>query len=128
MLRFTLAIAALFLLQAPQAAAMPENFSVSKSWQLLAEKPDVYLLDVRTLGEYMQVRIDGAKLIPIDQVVGRLDEIPRGKPILVYCAVGSRSSQVARYLDQQGYSQVYNMYGGIWAWQSRGYPVMTGPP
>ena len=85
-------------------------------------------LDVRTPGEFMQLRLDGAHLIPIDQLLRRIGELPKDRPILVYCAVGSRSSQVAGYLAQQGYSEVYNLYGGISAWQLRGYPVLQGAP
>ena len=128
MFRLTLFAAVLLLSQVLPVAAMTENLSASESWKMLEARTDVYLLDVRTFDEYMQVRLDGARLIPVDQLVGRLDEIPRDKAIVVYCAVGSRSSQVARYLARQGFARVYNMYGGIWAWQSRGYPVVTGRP
>lgn len=95
---------------------------------LMRERANVFLLDVRTLGEYSQVRIAAAQLIPIDQVVARVREIPRDRPVLVYCAVGSRSSQVAGYLAQLGYAEVYNMSGGIMGWQVRGYPVLRGAP
>ncbi len=105
-----------------------KNLSAADTWELLQKKSDIFILDVRTMQEYMQLRLEGATLIPIDQVVGRIDEIPRDRPIMVYCAVGSRSSQVANYLAQQGYEPVYNMYGGIWAWRSRGLPVLDGPP
>jgi len=96
--------------------------------QLLQRQPHTFLLDVRTPGEYLQLRLAGATLIPIDQFLARTREVPRDRPVLVYCAVGSRSSQVANYLVSQGYPEVYNLTGGIWGWQLRGYPVLQGPP
>lgn len=118
----------LALLAAPALAAPARNISAAEAAQLLQREKRVYLLDVRTPGEFMQLRLDGAHLIPIDQLLRRIGELPKDRPILVYCAVGSRSSQVAGYLAQQGYSEVYNLYGGISAWQLRGYPVLQGAP
>jgi rhodanese-related sulfurtransferase len=108
--------------------AAPINISASDAQELLRRPTPPYLLDVRTAGEYMQVRIPGATLIPIDQFVARMAEVPRNQPVLVYCAVGSRSSQVADYLVRQGYPEVYNMTGGIMGWQLRGLPVLKGAP
>lgn len=108
------------------AEAAVQNLNADQAAQLLKEHPDVFLLDVRTSGEYSQVRLDGARLIPIDQLQRRVAEVPKG-PVLVYCAVGSRSSAVADYLLRLGYPEVYNLYGGIWAWQLRGLPVLKGP-
>ena len=106
-------------------AAVVRHLSAAETRELLIGR-QVFLLDVRTPGEYQQVRMEGAHLIPMDQLTRRLPEIPANQPVLVYCAVGSRSAEVARYLQGQGYREVYNMYGGIWAWQLRGYPVVQG--
>lgn len=118
----------LFLLTLPALAAPVRDISPAEARELLTNKPSVLLLDVRTAGEYMQARIAGARLIPIDQVIARIGEIPKSRPVLIYCAVGSRSSQVAGYLAQQGYPEVYNMSGGIMGWQVRGYPLLRGAP
>lgn len=112
----------------PALAAPVRDISPAEAQDLLRSNPTVLLLDVRTPGEFMQNRIAGAHLIPIDQVTTRLGEIPQNRPVLVYCAVGSRSSQVAGYLSRQGYAEVYNMSGGIMGWQVRGYPVLRGAP
>lgn len=112
----------------PALAAQVHDISPAEAQELLRSNPATLLLDVRTPGEYMQARIAGAHLIPIDQVTARLAEIPRDRPLLVYCAVGSRSSQVAGYLSRQGYADVYNMSGGIMGWQVRGYPILQGAP
>ncbi len=94
----------------------------------MKQRQDVYLLDVRTPGEYFQARLKGGHLIPIDQLTRRLDEVPRHRPVLVYCAVGSRSMQVVNYLVRNGYPEVYNLNGGIYAWAARGYPYLQGQP
>lgn len=123
------AVLLLLLLAATTAlASVPQNLNAVQARELLEKDQQVYLLDVRTFQEYQQVRLDGAQLIPIDQLLRRIAELPKDQPILVYCAVGSRSSQVVSYLARIGYGPVYNLSGGIWAWQLRGYPVLKGGP
>ena len=95
---------------------------------MVGQRGDLFLLDVRTPGEYQQARLDGARLIPIDQFVKRLAEVPKDRPVLVYCAVGSRSAQVVNYLARRGYPEIYNLYGGIYAWAQKGLPVLQGGP
>lgn len=121
-------LAVVLLLLATPVTAAVRGLSPGEATDLLQANPRVFVLDVRTLGEYQQARLQAARLIPIDQVLGRLAEIPADQPILVYCAVGSRSSQVAEFLDRQGYGEVYNLFGGIWGWRLRGLPVLTGGP
>ncbi len=110
------------------AAEQVQNISAVQARELLEQDQQPFLLDVRTPQEYFEVRMAAANLIPIDQIRNRRAEIPAQKPILVYCAVGSRSSQVANYLAREGYGPVYNLYGGIWAWQLRNFPVEKGAP
>ncbi len=109
-------------------AAVARNLTPEEASSLIDQRKDLYLLDVRTLGEYQQVRLDGARLIPIDQLVKRLAEVPKNRPILVYCAVGSRSAQVVNYLARKGYPEIYNLSGGIYSWAQKGYPVLQGGP
>ncbi len=120
----------LFLVVPPVSAdaAVARNLSPQEAFNLVEQRSDLYLLDVRTPGEFQQARLEGAQLIPIDQFVKRLAEVPKDRPILVYCAVGSRSAQVVSYLARQGYPEVYNMYGGIYSWSQNGYPVLQGGP
>ena len=79
--------------------------------------------------EHLGVDIDIAvDLMPLDQLLKRLAEVPKDRPILVYCAVGSRSAQVVNYLVRQGYPEIYNLYGGIYSWAQKGYPIQQGEP
>jgi sulfur-carrier protein adenylyltransferase/sulfurtransferase len=75
------------------------------------------LLDVRQPGEYEQERIPGAKLIPLPDLPGRISELNPEKPLITYCAIGGRSRAAAQYLSGQGFQEVYNLKGGMAAWQ-----------
>jgi rhodanese-related sulfurtransferase len=62
------------------------------------------LVDVRTPGEWASGHAEGAVLIPIDELGGRLREIPRDHPVVVYCASGVRSARAAAMLGAAGYT------------------------
>ncbi len=82
------------------------------------------LLDVRQPNEYSTAHIPGATLIPLPKLTDSLDELDREKPIVVYCAVGGRSRVAAQLLAGKGFKRVYNLKGGINAWNSQ---VAEGP-
>ncbi|WP_127794059.1 rhodanese-like domain-containing protein [Agromyces sp. LHK192] len=86
---------------------------------------DSILLDVREPTELEQARIDGALHIPLGELVARLDEVPRDRPVHVICHVGGRSAQAAQFLEGQGV-EVANIEGGIVAWYRAGLPVVLG--
>ena len=127
MLRIFFLILATSILTTVATAAM-QNINAVDMQKITKQNPEVYLLDVRTLGEYQQKRIKGARLIPIDQIQNRINEIPKNRPIIVYCETGVRSALVGRYLDQIGYQVVYNLSQGIMGWQVRSYPIESGRP
>ena len=70
------------------------------------------LLDVRTKREYEARSIEGSVNIPIHELRNRLNELPKEKPILVYCEVGYRSYISTRILLQSGFNEVYELTGG----------------
>ena len=84
----------------------------------------VTILDVRQPKEYESGHIPGAKLIPLPEVKDRLDEIDPEKPVVVYCAIGGRSRVAAQMLSGKGFGKVYNLSGGIKAWQGN---IAHGP-
>jgi rhodanese-related sulfurtransferase len=92
---------------------------------LLSQPTRPYLLDVRTPAEYNQGHVQGAELIPLNELSARMAQLPKGREIVCICESGSRSSVAARYLLGQGY-QVSNMRGGMGRWVSAGLPVKTG--
>lgn len=85
--------------------------------QMLEDNPDAVLLDVRTEQEFASGHINGAVLIPVDEITARLAELPEDKntPIIVYCRSGNRSATAARLLTKAGYRSVYDL-GGINSW------------
>jgi rhodanese-related sulfurtransferase len=86
------------------------------------------LLDVREAWEVesASVRAQGFELqwIAMGEIVQRLDELPRDRPIACLCHHGMRSMQVARFLQQQGFDTVVNLQGGIDAWSSSVDPTV----
>ena len=78
--------------------------------------PTVTLLDVREPWEINTAAIEGSTHIPMSQVPSRLAELDPNAPLVVMCHGGMRSLQVAQYLAGQGFTDVYNLSGGIDAW------------
>lgn len=77
---------------------------------------DLLILDVREPQEWEISLIEGARRIPKGDVLRHLDELPRERDIVVHCRTGVRSADVIRALQEQGYTRLYNMAGGINAW------------
>jgi len=75
------------------------------------------LLDVRQPGEYEIEHIPGARLIPLPGLKDDLSQLDSQKPVVVYCAVGGRSLAAAQLLSGLGFNEIYNLRGGIKAWQ-----------
>jgi len=87
---------------------------------------DFILLDVRTEGEFKQGRLENTyALIPHEEVLSRLDELPADKEKYIYCFCrsGRRSGLATRQLREAGYIHVYNIVGGMLAWTGAGFPV-----
>ena len=77
----------------------------------------VFLLDTRTPFEVMQGKIDGFVNVPLDELRGRLGEIPKDRPIYVHCHSGLRSYLACRILTGNGYD-CYNLAGGFRLYES----------
>lgn len=86
---------------------------------------DAAIVDVREDDEFAEVRVAGAKNIPLSRFVQSLGDVPAGGTVYVMCAAGGRSSQATAYLADQGYDAV-NVDGGITEWQHEGLPVNRG--
>jgi rhodanese-related sulfurtransferase len=86
---------------------------------------DAFLLDVRTAGEARDGMIGNATNISVTELAGKIASLnaPKDQPVLVYCASGARSSRAAGMLVKNGYTQVFNLAGGINAWRAAGLPV-----
>lgn len=87
--------------------------------QRLASGDPVFLLDVRTPGEYDSGHLPGAALIPVQELEPRLSEVPKDRTVIAYCLTGSRSAEAAGLLAGSGYGDVFNMAQGIQAWRGQ---------
>jgi len=97
---------------------LPLHIDVRSVQDLLDSDEDFLLLDCREPPEHALVRIDGATLVLVQEVDGRLAELEphRHKRIVVYCHRGRRSLRVVTRLRGLGFTQAQNMSGGIDAW------------
>ncbi len=69
------------------------------------------VVDVRTEEEYEEEHFPGALNIPVDRILVRKNEIPKDKPVILYCASGARSAYAAHLLKAEGYKDVVNAGG-----------------
>ena len=83
---------------------------------MLQEKRDFLFLDVRSPGEYEQVRLPGATLVPLGALRGRLEELPRDKEIVTFCKTSLRGYEAAVILRAAGFHKVRVLDGGIDMW------------
>jgi adenylyltransferase/sulfurtransferase len=83
-----------------------------------AQSP-ITLIDVREPYELELASIHGAKLIPLGQIEERASEIDRGNDIVVFCHAGVRSAHAVQALQARGFTNIYNLDGGIDAWSEQ---------
>ena len=91
----------------------------------LASATPPVVLDVRTPSERAQKHIEGSTNIPLNHLLDRMAQIPRGRPLLVHCAGGYRSSIAASLLQREGFDDVSELAGGITAWETAGNNIST---
>lgn len=86
---------------------------------------DAVILDVREDAEYKQAHLVNALHIPLGQLNKRIKELDkyRERPLVTYCRTGHRSNSAAGLLRRHGFTSVYNLAGGINAWQNANLPV-----
>jgi rhodanese-related sulfurtransferase len=84
------------------------------------------LIDVRQPDEWEEFRAPGAVLIPLGEVVERVDEVPADGTVYVICRSGPRSAKAVEYLRSVGVDAV-NVTGGTLAWRDAGLPIDAGP-
>ncbi len=97
--------------------------------QMLAEgKDSVAVVDVRRDDEWVSGHVTGAIHIPIDDLLGRIDELPTGKKLLFICAAGVRSGLACEMSAAMGFSpeDLYNIEDGTPVWIERNHPTSFG--
>jgi rhodanese-related sulfurtransferase len=88
---------------APQAASTrPASIDGPAARALVAS--GATLLDVRSAGEWAGGHLEGARHVPVGELAGRITELPRDRPVVVYCASGFRSARAATMLAEAGFT------------------------
>ena len=82
------------------------------------------LVDVREPWEYQINHIDGARLIPLDELPKRVNELSTADTIVVNCLSGQRSAQATRFLNGMGFKKAKNLKGGMRAWVAEVQPEL----
>ena len=84
----------------------------------------ILFVDAREENEYVVSHIKNAVWVGYDKLdLSKLKDTPKNQKIIVYCSVGYRSEKVSEKLIKQGFSDVSNLYGGIFEWKNTGRPV-----
>ncbi|EMS34132.1 rhodanese-like domain protein [Mariniradius saccharolyticus AK6] len=111
--------------QTTQATGSIEQVDAAQ-FKKLTESPNALVLDVRTAAEVAEGHLPNAVNIDIygSDFMAKVQQLPKDREILVYCTVGARSQQAADILSKQGFAKVYNLDGGIVAWQRNGFEVV----
>ena len=80
---------------------------------------DIQLIDVRQPDEYAFAKIDGAKLIPLGEIIARMDELDPTRETVIHCKMGGRSARAIEALERSGFTgSMKNLVGGITAWSN----------
>lgn len=98
--------------------------SSAEALQLINHK-DALILDVRETGEFSKGHILNSKSIPLGKLGERIGELERyrEKPVVIVCNSGQKSASACVLLGKQGFGQVYNLAGGMLAWQKASLPL-----
>ncbi len=98
-----------------------QTVEVNQAKEILADD-EVVLLDVRTDDEYHSAHLPGARQLNFNSpdFENQLEELPKEQTYMVYCHSGNRSRKAMNKMKEMGFEKVYNMDGGISAWQDAG--------
>lgn len=81
------------------------------------------IIDVREMNEINAGTIPDALAMPLATVPLRISELDKNTPLVFVCRSGARSAQACAFLQQQGFDNVHNLRGGMFAWASAGQPI-----
>lgn len=95
---------------------------------LMINRQNAVVLDVRSPAEFAAGHIADAINVPADKIAERAGELEKlkGRPVIVTCQSGMRSGSGCSALRKLGFEQVFNLTGGVGAWQQAGMPVRKG--
>ena len=98
---------------------MVEEISATDLKRRIDAGDDIQLIDVRQPEEWAFAKIDGAKLIPLGEVIARMSEIDENRETVIHCKAGVRSARAVEALQRAGFKgNLKNLRGGITAWSN----------
>lgn len=106
------------LVDDPDLAETSSRVTARQARTLLAGRDDIQVVDVRSPGEHADGALPGAVNLPLPHLLDAVDRLDRGRPVLVHCAGGYRSSIAASLLRGRGFTDVSDLIGGYAAWAS----------
>ncbi len=111
--------------QAQQSTSVIENVDAKKFKELVDSGKGI-ILDVRTPEEVSEGYINNASTINLYDAdfIAKINLIQKDKQIYVYCKSGGRSSEAAELLAKNGFGKIFNLKGGISAWENSGFPIV----
>jgi hydroxyacylglutathione hydrolase len=107
----------------PELIVITERLSSQFAAELMSASQPPVVIDVRAPREREQKHIEGSLSIPLNHLSERAQELPKDRPLLVYCAGGYRSSIAASLLQKHGFGRVSEIAGGLAAWEVAKLPV-----
>jgi len=98
---------------------MIEEISATDLKRRMDAGEDIQLIDVRQPEEWAFAKIEGAKLIPLSEILNRMDEIDETRETVLHCKAGMRSANAVQALQRAGFKgDLKNLKGGITAWSN----------
>ncbi|GAB4444932.1 MAG: rhodanese-like domain-containing protein [Anaerolineae bacterium] len=107
----------------PQTRTAIKQMSVAELYSQMEAGQTPLLVDVRSPEEYeWDGHIEGSRLLPLQMLMQRADELPKDQPIVVVCRSGNRSQVACEQLAAAGFENLANLAGGMMDWKRHGYP------
>lgn len=98
---------------------MIEEISATELKARIEKGDNIQLIDVRQPDEYAFAKIDGSRLIPLGEIISRMNEINNSCETVIHCKMGGRSARAIEALQQAGFTgTLKNLKGGITAWSN----------
>jgi rhodanese-related sulfurtransferase len=99
------------------------TISSEKLYLLLSENKTIHILDARTRKEFEVSSIKGAVRFGMSVSSKKMADVDKNDMIVVYCTIGARSETLGEKIKRSGYTNVFNLYGGVIEWVNKGYPL-----
>ncbi|MBU0620600.1 MAG: rhodanese-like domain-containing protein [Gammaproteobacteria bacterium] len=81
------------------------------------------VIDVRQMEEIAQGTVPKAEALPLHTLPAKMHDLSKDEKLVMVCRSGARSAQACMFLQQQGFSNVYNLRGGMMGWMQSGFPA-----